>query len=119
MKFEDLYSEELTTAVYGELRRVGRWFNRFLGFHPMLVGGWAVFYHNPRGLGSRDVDLIFPDRRNKDRTVNLYMLTHGYQRERRSEFEEAYVLEVNTARGIERVYLDVATVPVVPKVKAI
>lgn len=116
MKFEDLYYDELTTAVYGELRRVGRWFNRFLGFHPMLVGGWAVFHYNPRGLGSRDVDLIFPDRRNKDRTVNLYMLTNGYRRVRRSAFEEEYVLEVNTARGSERVYLDVATVEDVNRV---
>ena len=110
LKFEDLYYEEITTATYWELNRVGAWFNRLFGYHPVLVGGWAVFHYNPAGLGSRDVDLIFPDRRIKDRTVNQYMLTHGYERERRSEFEENYVLPVTTSRGVERVYLDVATV---------
>jgi hypothetical protein len=89
VKFEDLYYPELTTAVFGELKRVGSWFNRFLGFHPTLVGGWAVFQYNPSGLGSRDVDLIFPDRQNKDRTVNLYMLTNGYQRAKRIRVRRA------------------------------
>ena len=110
MNFEDLYYEELTTATYQELLRVGGWFNRLLGYHPLLVGGWAVYYYNPAGLGSRDVDLIFPDRKLKDRVVNQYLMTHGYERERRSEFEEEYVLLVKTARRMERVYLDVATV---------
>ncbi len=110
MKFEDLYYEEITTATYQELHRVGEWFNRLFGYHPVLVGGWAVFHYNPAGLGSRDIDLIFPDRRIKDRAVNQYMLSHGYERERRSELEENYVLPVTTTRGVERVYLDVATV---------
>ncbi len=51
----------------------------------------------------------FPDRRNKDRLVNLYLLTHGYERERLSEFEERYALVVRSSKGDERVYLDVAT----------
>jgi len=110
LKFEDLYYEEFTTATYRELHRVGAWFNQIFGYHPVLVGGWAVFHYNPAGLGSRDIDLIFPDRRIKDRAVNQYMLTHGYERERRSELEENYVLPVTTSRGVERVYLDVATV---------
>jgi len=67
-----------------------------------------VFHYNPAGLGSRDIDLIFPDRPTKDRLINQYMLTHGYERERRSEFEENYVLPVTTSKGVERVYLDVA-----------
>lgn len=110
MNFEDLYYEELTTATYQELLRVGGWFNQMFGYHPLLVGGWAIYYYNPAGLGSRDVDLIFPDRKLKDRVVNQYLMTHGYERERRSEFEEEYVLLVRTSRGVERVYLDVATV---------
>jgi len=110
LKFEDLYYEEITTATYRELHRVGAWFNRLFGYHPVLVGGWPCFGYNPAGLGSRDVDLIFPERRIKDRAVNQYMLTHGYERERRSELEENYVLSVTTSRGVERVYLDVATV---------
>jgi len=110
LKFEDLYYDELTTATYKELVRVGQWFNRLIGHHPLLIGGWAVHYYNPRGLGSRDVDLLFPDRRIKDRVVNQYLMTQGYERERRSEFEEEYALLVRTAKGVERVYLDVATV---------
>jgi len=110
LKAEDLYYEELTTATYDELVRVGRWFNRFVGYHPVLIGGWAVFYYNPRGLGSRDVDLVFPSRALKDRLVNRYLLTHGYERQRKSEFEEEYALVKETSRGTEHIYLDVATV---------
>lgn len=110
MRFEDLYYEEITTATYRELHRVGTWFNRLFGYHPVLVGGWAVFHYNPAGLGSRDIDLVFPDCRIKDRVVNQYMFANGYERERRSEFEENYVLPVTTSKGVERVYLDVATV---------
>lgn len=110
MKFEDLYYEEITAAAYQELLRVGRWFNRLFGYFPVLVGGWAVYHYNPTGLGSRDIDLIFPDRRVKDQTVNQYMFVNGYTRERRSEFEESYVLLVRTQKREERVYLDAATV---------
>lgn len=110
MKLEDLYYEELSTATYQELGRVGQWFNRFVGYHPVLIGGWAVHYYNPAGLGSRDVDLVFPDRKIKDRVVNQYLMTQGYERERRSEFEEEYVLLVKTSKRVERVYLDVVTV---------
>ncbi len=109
MKIEDLYYEEMTTATYRELMRVGRWFNRFVGYHPVIVGGWAVFHYNPAGLGSRDIDLVFPDRAMKDRLVNRYLLTSGYERQRRSEFEEEYALIRETSRGKERIYLDVAT----------
>src|SRR3972149_307558 len=45
LKFEDLYYEEFTTATYQELNRVGEWFNRLFGYHPVLVGGWAVFHY--------------------------------------------------------------------------
>lgn len=69
-----------------------------------------MHYYNPAGLGSRDVDLVFPDRRIKDRVINQYLTTQGYERERRSEFEEEYTLLVNTSKGVERVYLDVVTV---------
>jgi hypothetical protein len=105
----DLYHDEVTTATHEELLRVGDWFNRFVGYHPVVVGGWAVFHYNPRGLGSRDIDLIFPDRAMKDRLVNQYLLTSGYQRERRSAFEEEYALVRKTSRGAEHIYLDVAT----------
>ena len=87
MKFEDLYYEEFTTATYRELHRVGAWFNQIFGYHPVLVGDWAVFHYNPAGLGSRDIDLIFPDCRIKDRAVNQYMLMHGYERERQRLFQ--------------------------------
>lgn len=110
MRFEDLYYEEIMAAAYQELLRIGRWFNRFLGYFPVLVGGWAVHHYNSAGLGSRDIDLIFPNRRDKDRTVNHYMFTNGYTREARSEFEESYVLVVRTSKREERVYLDAATV---------
>jgi len=109
VKAADLYYDEMTTATYEELLRVGGWFNRFVGYHPVIVGGWAVFHYNPEGLGSRDIDLIFPDRAIKDRLVNRYLLTSGYERERRSAFEEEYALVKVTARGTERIYLDVAT----------
>jgi len=53
LKASDLYYDEMTTATYKELLRVGGWFNRFAGYHPVIVGGWAVFHYNPKGLGSR------------------------------------------------------------------
>ena len=82
----------------------------WVGYHPLLIGGWAVFYFNPTGLGSRDVDLLFPDRENKDRLVNRYLFTSGYERVPLSEFEERYARVVTTPKGKEHIYLDVATV---------
>jgi hypothetical protein len=110
VKIEDVYYEEITAASYRELVNVGRWFNRLIGYHPLLIGGWAVHHYYPIGMGSRDVDLIFPDRRSKERLVNLYLFNNGYVRQSISEFEENYVLVVQTSKGEERIYLDVATV---------
>lgn len=109
MNFGDLYYEEITNLAFRELVNVGSWFNRFVGHHPMLIGGWAVHHYNPAGLGSRDIDLVFRDAAIKDRLVNIYMMSSGYAREKAGDFEEQFVLHAPTSRFQERIYLDVTT----------
>lgn len=50
------------TSIYEEshkeLKEFVEWFNHFQGLHPIIIGGWAVYYYNPY-FGSKDIDVVF------------------------------------------------------------
>ena len=110
MTLDEVYYDELTSSTLQELKNVGRWFNRFYGNYPTVIGGWAVWLYNPFGYGSRDIDLLFPERRMKERLVNQYLSANDYILKRRSLFEEQFVKEVMTSKGTEEIYLDACSV---------
>ena len=80
MKFEDLYYEEITKESYLELIELCKWLNEVYGHHPVIIGGWAVHFHYPT-LGSRDIDILFSERRLKHIVVDKYLSSHGYRSE--------------------------------------
>lgn len=107
MRFEDLYYEEITNESFQEMIELCKWLNEIYGYHPVIIGGWAVHFHYPT-LGSRDIDILFSERRQKDIVVNQYLNSHGYKSE--GLFEKEYFKEVITPRGPERVIIDACSV---------
>ena len=68
--FADAYDEEITKLSFRELQNLAKWTNGH-GLEVYLIGGWAAWrYH--AGLGSRDVDVVFPDARIKDRFFGMF-----------------------------------------------
>lgn len=74
---EGQYAEEVTSHSYKELENLALW-AKHTGPVFYLIGGWAAWrYH--RGLGSRDIDVIFPDRNILDSFLQLYYKANGYE----------------------------------------
>lgn len=57
---KDLYSLEITSESKKELQKFAKWFNKFHGNWPTVIGGWAVWSYHNSGFGSRDIDLVLP-----------------------------------------------------------
>ncbi|MCK4454944.1 MAG: hypothetical protein KAU99_01205 [Thermoplasmata archaeon] len=110
MILDEVYYDELTDSTLQELKNIGRWFNTLYGNYPIVIGGWAVWLYNPLGYGSRDIDLLFPERRMKERLANQYLSANGYILKKQSPFEEQFVKVVETSRGNEEIYLDACSV---------
>ncbi len=71
------YAEEVTSHSYKELQNLAMW-AKHKGPMFYLIGGWAAWrYHG--GLGSRDIDVIFPDRVILDNFLQLYYKANGYE----------------------------------------
>ena len=114
MKFEDLYYEEITKESYLEMIELCKWLNEVYGYHPVIIGGWAVHFHYPT-LGSRDIDILFSERRLKHIVIDQYLSTHGYQSE--GLFTKEYFKEIKTKTGIERIIIDACSVEDVNRMK--
>lgn len=114
MRFEDLYYEEITKESYLEMIGLCKWLNEVYGHHPVIIGGWAVHFHYPT-LGSRDIDILFSERRLKHIVVDQYLSSHGYRSE--GLFTKEYFKEVKTKTGIERIIIDACSVEDVNRMK--
>jgi len=83
--------------------------NTFIGYSPSIIGGWAVHFYDPEGLGSTDIDVVLPDRNARDRVVTAYLATNGYKLRKRAFGEFEWVKElVAGERRIEH-FLDICT----------
>ena len=114
MIFEDLYYNEITDASYQEMLEICRWLNQTRGYHPIIIGGWAVFLHYPT-LGSRDIDILFPNRELKHDVVNMYLFSHDYKYE--GTFVKEYFKEIPTSKRNERIIIDACSVEDINRVK--
>lgn len=108
MAFGDYYRNTVTAPSYVELLRFGGWLNQVYGYHPIVVGGWAVFLY-ARSLGSKDIDIdiILPTRQNVERIMVQWYNLSGYASV--GELERSYFKEVPTPEGPIRVEMDVAS----------
>ena len=99
----------MTDLSFQELGRFAKWMNRFIGYSPSIIGGWAVHFYNPEGLGSTDIDVVLPDRNARDRVMTAYLAANGYKLRKRAFGESEWVKElVAGERRIEH-YLDICT----------
>jgi hypothetical protein len=73
-----------------------------------------VHFHHPTA-GSRDIDILFPERKLKDVVVSSYLGSHGYKSE--GLFTKEYFKEVDTPRGKERIIIDACSVEDVNRLK--
>jgi hypothetical protein len=106
LAFRDVYDPAVTDLSLQELLRFGRWTNTVYGYHPIVVGGWAVYFY-ARSLGSKDIDIILPTRRNIERVMNEWYSLSGY--DSIGELERMYFKQVQTERGPIRIEMDVAS----------
>ena len=103
----NFYYRELTDASFQELLGFAVWMNRFFSHYPTIVGGWAVWCYI-RGLGSRDIDVVFMDASSRDKALAHYFLHNGYD-ETGTFLEKTYVKRVKTKRGVEEIIIDACT----------
>jgi len=104
----DDYDKVITDLSKIELLSLARWFTdpKFVKYKPFLVGGWAVYFHtrsgkrslatygsavygeskhgDPQGfepLGSKDIDLLFPNSESKNSFEYYYCKDNGFTKE--------------------------------------
>lgn len=114
MRFEEIYYAEMTDQSFLEMINLCKWFNEIYDYNPMIIGGWAVFFHHPT-LGSRDIDILFPERKLKHLVVNQYLVSNNYKSE--GLFEKEYYKEVYTSKGRERIIIDACSVEDINRLK--
>lgn len=105
----DRYSRDLTDLSFRELGRFAAWMNRFVGYAPSIIGGWAVHFYNPEGLGSTDIDVVLPDRNARDRVVTAYLSTNGYELRKRAFGEAEWVKTLGDGERKVEHFLDICT----------
>ena len=70
---KELYAGEITDPSLKELETFAKWYNDKIGNYPVIVGGWAVYCYTA-GLGSKDIDVVFPGDASKHATLFAYSL---------------------------------------------
>lgn len=103
----DFYYDELIDASLEELKRFASWMNRFFGHYPTIVGGWAVWCYT-KGLGSRDIDVVFMNASSKNTALSQYFFYNDYE-EVGTFLEKTYVKKLKTERGEEEITIDACT----------
>jgi len=84
---KEIYSSKITDPSLNELREFAKWYNEKVGNYPIIVGGWAVYCYT-KGLGSKDIDVVFLGDAAKHSTLFDYFRAHGYTE--RPKFRKVY-----------------------------
>lgn len=91
-----------------ELESFAKWMNDILGYHPTIIGGWAVYFYTP-SLGSIDIDVILPSWDMRDRIINMYLKNNGYELREKVFGEVEWVKLLEPDNPDSETYLDVCT----------
>lgn len=103
----EFYYEELTQVSFQELLNFASWMNEFFGHFPVIVGGWAVWCYT-KGLGSRDIDVVFPNASSRNKALEHYFFYNDYE-ETGTFLEKSYVKKIETEKGSEEIIVDACT----------
>ena len=82
---KEIYDKPVTDLSLNELEEFARWYNKNLGNHPVIVGGWAVYSYT-KGLGSKDIDVVFLGSKAMDQTLLAYFSSHNYGERQKGHF---------------------------------
>lgn len=103
------YQKRWTDLSLKELVNFSRWMNEVLGYHPTVIGGWAVYFYNRRGLGSRDIDVLLPSWEIKHRVIDLYLKNNGYELREKAFGVAEWFKHLIPGDQSSETYLDVCT----------
>lgn len=104
--YASFYDKRYTDESMKELHRFCDWLDKTHGYRPVIIGGWAVYAHNPAGPGSRDIDIVMSNEYLKNQTINEYIVRSGYKKDR---FEATWSKPVLVGDQEFKIYLDVCT----------
>lgn len=108
LTLDNLYNDEIIEASYSEMVALAKWMNKYHAHYPTIVGGWAVWCYT-KGLGSRDIDVVFLSREAKHATLITFLKSSGYE-EAGTLFEKRFVKKIKTKLGMEEVIIDACSV---------
>jgi hypothetical protein len=104
------YQKRWTDLSLKELANFAEWMNRMLGYNPTVIGGWAVYFYNPDGLGSRDIDVLLPSWEVKNRVADLYLRNNGYTLREKAFGVAEWIKFLEPGNESSETYLDICTV---------
>ncbi len=104
---KEIYDNSITDLSLRELGEFAGWYNKHVGNHPVIVGGWAVYCYTG-GLGSKDIDVVFMESKAMDQTLFAYFSSHGYGERRRGHFgfDSEFVKVVDTGKQKVDILID-------------
>ncbi|MFH1394329.1 MAG: hypothetical protein ABIH29_05625, partial [Candidatus Micrarchaeota archaeon] len=102
---KEIYDDGITGPSLKELEEFAAWYNEKIGNYPVIVGGWAVYCYT-KGLGSKDIDVVFLGDAAKHVTLGAYFLSHGYAERSRSFFDKEFVKVINTSEREIEIIID-------------
>ncbi len=79
------YDRSITDPSLKELGEFAGWYNEKFGNHPVIVGGWATYCYT-KGLGSKDIDVVFLESKAMHHTLFAYFSSHGYEERHKDHF---------------------------------
>jgi hypothetical protein len=101
------YAPAITDESFLEIERLALW-ARSKGPLFYLIGGWAAWrYH--RGVGSRDIDVIFPNQQILELFLTEYYSQNGYERTG-GLLTPSYHKPVKTSAGVAYIEVDAAQI---------
>jgi hypothetical protein len=103
------YGKRWTDLSLKEVENFARWMNDILGYHPTVIGGWAVYFYNPSGLGSRDIDVVLPSWDIKRRVADLYLANNGYFLRQKAFGVAEWIKHLEPGNESSETYLDICT----------
>jgi hypothetical protein len=114
MEFAEIYYEELMENSYAELLELCQWLNNAYSFKPMVLGGWAVFFHKP-SLGARNIEILVSDDNLRQIVINGYLIKHEYQSG--GVFKKEYFKDIRTSKNEERILVNCRSADMENRVK--
>jgi hypothetical protein len=102
---KEIYASHITDPSLKELEEFASWYNEKLGNHPVIVGGWAVYCYT-KGLGSKDIDVVFLGDKTKHVTLSAYFLSHGFAERTRNLFDKEFVKPIKSGESVVEIIID-------------